>query len=99
VKCAKIDIDAIDERCNLQQNRSTNLNDNRNKKQWDNPIHPDCTMVGNGIGNFSDSNGNTEENCWDEPACDVEGDEGYSTEREVPTYLTVKIDCSADNCD
>ena len=56
-------------------------------------------MVGNGVSNSSDSNGNKEENSWDEPACDVEDDEGYSTEREVPTYLRVKIDCSADNCD
>jgi hypothetical protein len=54
-------------------------------------------MVSEGVSDLCNCINDSEEDGWDEPADDVENDERDSADRQIPTYLSVKVDCSTHN--
>ena len=46
-------------------------------------------MIGNGIGNLSDTEGSGEEDGRNGPADNVKDEQGYATDVKVPTDLTM----------
>jgi hypothetical protein len=54
-------------------------------------------MVSEGVSDLCNCINHSEENGRNEPADDVEDDERDSADRQIPTYLSVKVDCSTQN--
>jgi hypothetical protein len=97
MKRAQIYVDTIEKGGQLQNEGSGDLDDDGNDEKGNDPVYSNWTMVSEGVSDLCNCINDSEEDGWDEPADDVENDERDSADRQIPTYLSVKVDCSTHN--